>query len=110
MSHYHVNASVPKTLIQHLIRWIAHSGQFDEGVSIALHSILDTEISPELVPASEGEPHGLQSSEETVGPFELQVSSLLHHALWLSPEQSGVSRAARVGQSRERLHESNQYH
>jgi NAD+ synthase (glutamine-hydrolysing) len=71
MSHYHVNASVPKTLIQHLIRWVAKSGQFDGRVNSALRSVLETEISPELVPASEGDP-SLQSSEAVVGPFELQ--------------------------------------
>jgi NAD+ synthase (glutamine-hydrolysing) len=70
MSHYHVNASVPKTLIQFLIRWIAESGQFDDNVNSALRSILDTEISPELVPARDG--NDLQSSEATIGPFELQ--------------------------------------
>jgi NAD+ synthase (glutamine-hydrolysing) len=72
MSHYHVNASVPKTLIQYLIRWVAESGQFDESVNSALRSILGTEISPELVPTTERDPNGLQSSEATVGPFALQ--------------------------------------
>jgi NAD+ synthase (glutamine-hydrolysing) len=72
MSHYHVNASVPKTLIQHLIRWVAESGQFDDTVDSALRSVLDTEISPELVPGTAGGVEGLQSSEATVGPFELQ--------------------------------------
>jgi NAD+ synthase (glutamine-hydrolysing) len=71
MSHYHVNASVPKTLIQYLIRWVAESRQFDARVDAALRSILDTEISPELVPSAAGNP-GLQSSEAVVGPFELQ--------------------------------------
>lgn len=72
MSHYHVNASVPKTLIQYLIRWVAKSEQFDESVNSALRSILDTEISPELVPSAAHNRKGLQSSEATVGPFELQ--------------------------------------
>jgi NAD+ synthase (glutamine-hydrolysing) len=72
MSHYHVNASVPKTLIQHLIRWVADSGQFGDDASTALRSILDTEISPELVPRAAGDAEGLQSSEAMVGPFELQ--------------------------------------
>jgi NAD+ synthase (glutamine-hydrolysing) len=70
MSHYHVNASLPKTLIQYLIRWVAESGQFDDSVNSALRSILETEISPELVPGRDG--HELQSSEATVGPFALQ--------------------------------------
>jgi NAD+ synthase (glutamine-hydrolysing) len=72
MSHYHVNASVPKTLIQYLIRWVAESAQFDESVNSVLRSIVGTEISPELVPATDRNLDGLQSSEATVGPFELQ--------------------------------------
>ncbi|MFZ1462889.1 MAG: NAD(+) synthase, partial [Anaerolineae bacterium] len=54
MSHYNVNASVPKTLIQYLIRWVVSSQQFDPATHETLLSILDTEISPELVPASGG--------------------------------------------------------
>ncbi|HKP75547.1 MAG TPA: NAD(+) synthase, partial [Longimicrobiaceae bacterium] len=50
MSHYNVNASVPKTLIQHLIRWVARSGELDEETGRVLQAIVDTEISPELVP------------------------------------------------------------
>jgi NAD+ synthase (glutamine-hydrolysing) len=65
MSHYNVNGSVPKTLIQFLIGWVAQSGEFDDDVKRALRRVLDTEISPELVP-------GGQSSEATVGPYELQ--------------------------------------
>ena len=51
MSHYNVNGGVPKTLIQHLIRWVISSHQFDDDVDEVLQSVLDTEISPELVPA-----------------------------------------------------------
>jgi NAD+ synthase (glutamine-hydrolysing) len=65
MSHYNVNVSVPKTLIQYLIGWVAKSGQFNDGVRKALERVLNTEISPELVP-------GKQSTEATVGPYELQ--------------------------------------
>jgi len=65
MSHYNVNVSVPKTLIQHLIGWVAGSGQFNDAVRKALERVLSTEISPELVP-------GNQSTEKTVGPYELQ--------------------------------------
>ena len=73
MSHYHVNASVPKTLIQYLIRWVAESRQFSDEANSALGSILETQISPELVPTTESEAAGgLQSSEAVVGPFELQ--------------------------------------
>ena len=50
MSHYNVNTSVPKTLIQHLIRWVAQTNQFSREVSKILLDVLDTEISPELVP------------------------------------------------------------
>src|SRR6185369_15530229 len=53
MSHYNVNAGVPKTLIQHLIRWVVSSGQFEGDVNDTLTAILDTEISPELVPGDE---------------------------------------------------------
>ena len=76
MSHYNVNAGVPKTLIQHLIRWVASSGQFEAQVAETLRSILDTEISPELVPAAEGEV--LQSTEATVGPYGLQDFNLFY--------------------------------
>lgn len=74
MSHYNVNAGVPKTLIQHLIRWVISSGEFDQQVCEVLQSVLDTEITPELVPS--GEEEELQSSEAKVGPFALQDFSL----------------------------------
>ncbi|HVJ54198.1 MAG TPA: NAD(+) synthase [Aliidongia sp.] len=70
MSHYGVNAGVPKTLIQHLIRWVAHSGQFAPEVGETLEAILGTEISPELVPAEEGA--APQSTEAKIGPYALQ--------------------------------------
>jgi NAD+ synthase (glutamine-hydrolysing) len=70
MSHYNVNAGVPKTLIQHLIRWVISSRQFDEEVGAVLEAILATEISPELIPATEGQE--IQSTEAKVGPYALQ--------------------------------------
>jgi len=76
MSHYNVNAGVPKTLIQHLIRWVISSGQFESRVDHVLQSVLDTEITPELVPS--GEEEELQSSEAKIGPFALQDFSLFH--------------------------------
>jgi NAD+ synthase (glutamine-hydrolysing) len=76
MSHYNVNGGVPKTLIQHLIRWVISSGQFESRVDEVLQSVLDTEITPELVPT--GEEEELQSSEAKVGPFALQDFSLFH--------------------------------
>ena len=77
MSHYAVNASVPKTLIQHLMRWGIGTGQFDAATRRALQGILDTEISPELVPGS-GASGPAQKSEDIVGPFELQDFFLYH--------------------------------
>jgi NAD+ synthase (glutamine-hydrolysing) len=74
MSHYNVNGGVPKTLIQHLIRWVIISQQFDDAVNAVLQSVLDTEITPELVPT--GEDEEIQSSEAKVGPYVLQDFSL----------------------------------
>ena len=76
MSHYAVNTGVPKTLMQHLIRWVVSSGQFDDEVGATLTSILDTEISPELVPVKEGEKP--QSTQASVGPYALQDFTLYH--------------------------------
>jgi NAD+ synthase (glutamine-hydrolysing) len=70
MSHYNVNAGVPKTLIQHLIRWAITSRQFAPPVLQTLEAILATEISPELVPA--GADAAPQSTEAIVGPYALQ--------------------------------------
>ncbi len=74
MSHYNVNTSVPKTLIQHLVRWVIESHQFDDETSRVLQSILDTEISPELIPAEDSDrlsAQPAQSTEELIGPYEL---------------------------------------
>jgi NAD+ synthase (glutamine-hydrolysing) len=77
MSHYGVNAGVPKTLIQHLIRWVISSGQFPEaGVNETLQSVLDTEITPELVPTADGEEP--QSTEASIGPYALHDFSLYY--------------------------------
>ena len=70
MSHYAVNSSVPKTLIRHLIRWTAQTGQFGESVGRTLLAILQTRISPELVPQADEKQ--TQAAEATVGPYELQ--------------------------------------
>lgn len=76
MSHYNVNAGVPKTLIQHLIRWVIASRRFEQPVLDTLAAILATEISPELVPA---DAHGqLQSTETRIGPYELQDFNLFY--------------------------------
>lgn len=76
MSHYNVNPGVPKTLIQHLIRWCISSGQFDDATDAVLESVLGTEISPELVPARPGEQ--IQSTQAKIGPYELQDFTLFH--------------------------------
>lgn len=79
MSHYNVNASVPKSLIQHLIRWVAANQQFGPEASTVLYDILETEISPELVPAETGESDSpTQSTESTIGPYELQDFNLYY--------------------------------
>jgi NAD+ synthase (glutamine-hydrolysing) len=71
MAHYHVNASVPKTLVQFLVRHVAAMQQLGAAASRVLLEVLDTEISPELVPGHEnGQP--AQTSESVVGPYELQ--------------------------------------
>jgi len=76
MSHYNVNASVPKTLIQHLIRWLIATKQFEEPTIAVLDRIVNTRISPELVPGSGEEPE--HSSEAVVGPYELQDFNLYY--------------------------------
>ena len=76
MSHYAVNTGVPKTLMQHLIRWVAGGDQFGAQTNDILREILVQEISPELVPVAEGERP--QSTEERVGPYGLQDFTLFH--------------------------------
>jgi NAD+ synthase (glutamine-hydrolysing) len=71
MAHYNVNASVPKTLIQYLVGWVAESGEFSAEVKRALRRVLDTEITPELVP-------GRQRTEDVIGPYELQDFNLYY--------------------------------
>jgi NAD+ synthase (glutamine-hydrolysing) len=100
MSHYNVNASVSKTLIQHLIRFVATSGEVDDETAKILFTILATEISPELVPADSAD--GIQSTQKIIGPYELQdfnifyvtrfgfrpskIAYLAHHA-WSDPSR-----------------------
>ncbi|MGV3721916.1 MAG: NAD(+) synthase, partial [Actinomycetota bacterium] len=79
MSHYNVNTSVPKTLIQHLIAWVILTQQFDERTSSVLDSILQTEISPELVPHDAGDTTApAQSTQAKIGPYELQDFNLYY--------------------------------
>ena len=79
MSHYNVNASVPKTLIQHLIRWEIERGELSDAREV-LGQILDTEISPELVPGSAagGGSASVQRTEDVIGPYELQDFNLYY--------------------------------
>ena len=88
MSHYAVNAGVPKTLIQYLIRWCATTDQFDAGTEAVLLAILDTEISPELVPA--GADGAIQSTEAKIGPYELN-DFFLHHVMRFGQKPSKVA-------------------
>ncbi|MBP0596816.1 NAD(+) synthase [Herbaspirillum sp. LeCh32-8] len=77
MSHYNVNASVPKTLITHLVRWVAESASLELKHPEVLMQILETEISPELVPGkSAGEPG--QRTQDFIGPYELQDFNLYY--------------------------------
>jgi len=74
MSHYTVNAGVPKTLVQHLIRWVISHGEFDEAVGQLLGEIVELEITPELIPVEEGKKP--QATQDTVGPYNLQDFTL----------------------------------
>ena len=76
MSHYNVNSSVPKTLVQHLIRWIAEQDEFEADTRKVLVDIVDTEISPELVPGKEDGEQPSQKTEDKIGPYELQDFNL----------------------------------
>lgn len=76
MSHYNVNAGVPKTLIQHLIRWVIGSGQFGDDTNDVLAEVVAQEITPELVPHREDQLP--QSTEASVGPYSLQDFTLFH--------------------------------
>jgi NAD+ synthase (glutamine-hydrolysing) len=105
MSHYAVNASVPKTLIQFLVRWAIDTEQLGPDAGEVLRSVLDTAISPELIPPGDPATSGPeQDSESVVGPFELadfflyyllrfgyrpsKVAFLAHHA-WHDRRLSG---------------------
>lgn len=72
MSHYAVNVSVPKTLIAHVVRWIARNGDFGKDAGAALEAILATKFSPELVPGEGSASQPAQDTEAVIGPFELQ--------------------------------------
>ncbi|WP_295791245.1 NAD(+) synthase [uncultured Microbacterium sp.] len=76
MSHYSVNPGIPKTLIQHVIRWVISAGELSADTIAVLRDVLDTEISPELVPA--GQDGRMQSTEDRIGPYNLHDFTLYH--------------------------------
>ena len=78
MSHYNVNASVPKTLISYLVRWVAETGAVVQDGAEVLLKILDTEISPELVPGADKDAKPAQSTQDVIGPYELQDFNLYY--------------------------------
>ena len=69
ISHYHVNVSVPKTLVRYLVRWVADEDLDDSAAKKVLYSIIETPISPELLRPQNGEI--VQKSEDIIGPVEL---------------------------------------
>ncbi len=77
MAHYDVNASVPKTLIRHLIQWAADRNEVGDAASAVLRDVLSTAISPELVPGHDNSAPA-QSTEKTIGPYELHDFSLYY--------------------------------
>jgi NAD+ synthase (glutamine-hydrolysing) len=99
MSHYNVNVSVPKTLIQYLIRWVAAHHQFDVETSEILKSIVETEISPELVPHSSGNNDiPAQKTADFIGPYELQDFNLYYISRFgLKPSKVAFLAAAAWG-------------
>ena len=79
MSHYNVNGSVPKTLIQYLIDWVIESNEFGEEINGILRRILGTAISPELIPGGEQDAEQpSQRTEDVIGPYELQDFNLYY--------------------------------
>ncbi len=76
MAHYNVNSGVPKTLIQHLIRWVISEKLFEPEALATLEAILATEISPELIPVADGAMP--QSTEASIGPYALQDFTLFY--------------------------------
>ena len=91
MSMYGVNASVPKTLVRYIVRYAA--SQADAALSAVLNDILDTPVSPELLPA-EGDGTIAQKTEDLVGPYELH-DFFLYHLLRFGSAPGKIRRMAR---------------
>jgi NAD+ synthase (glutamine-hydrolysing) len=100
MSHYNVNTGVPKTLIQHLIRWTIGTKKFPDPVLETLDAILSTEISPELIPAGEGGTP--QSTEAMIGPYALQDFTLYYILRYGFPPSKIAFMALRAWEDPER--------
>jgi len=79
MNHYNVNASIPKTLVRHLVRFVSEKPGFENAKAI-LEDIIDTPVSPELTTTTEGEI--TQTTEDIVGPYELHDFFLSHLIRW----------------------------
>jgi NAD+ synthase (glutamine-hydrolysing) len=92
-SHYGVNSSVPKTLISHLIRWTAEViFEGEDEVQRVLRDIVDTPVSPELLPP-DAEGKIAQKTEEVIGPYELH-DFFLHHFVRFGAAPSRIARLA----------------
>lgn len=90
MSMYGVNASVPKTLVRHLVRYYADTCE-DEEFKEVLYDVLDTPVSPELLPPKDGKI--AQKTEDLVGPYELH-DFYLYYMLRFGYEPSKIYRLA----------------
>lgn len=82
ISHYSVNPGIPKTMLQHMIRWVCRQNLFGDACTQVLKDILAQEISPELIP---GGGEKLQSTQDTIGPYELHEFFLYHLLLGREP-------------------------
>ena len=92
MSMYGVNCSVPKTLVRHLVRYYADTCG-DDGISQILYDVLDTPVSPELLPPENGRIS--QKTEDLVGPYELH-DFFLYYLLRFGYSPSKIYRVAKL--------------
>ena len=92
MSMYGVNASVPKTLVRHLVQYYADTCE-DQELKAVLLDVLDTPVSPELLPPKDGEI--AQKTEDLVGPYELH-DFYLYYVLRFGFEPSKIYRLAKL--------------
>jgi len=77
MSHYNINVSIPKTLMSHLLLWTAEGEHISPEIRRIIHDVLQTDISPELIPGQNGE-QSAQKTEDVIGPYELQDFNLFY--------------------------------